>query len=212
MSNPMTQSSPTLVRSSHAALDTRQHAALETTRSLLTSGERIEHAAFQLRLRALLHRRVLLIATDRRVLVLQRRLIGGFHMHDIQWQDVREARVREHVLPSLFGADLEIVAHDGRRCTLIGGESSTVRAAYAYAQGQEQAWREKHRVRKMEELRAEAGGVTVGNGAALGNGHTTNLRRDDVMAKLREAKALLDERAITDVEYESLKAKILAGG
>lgn len=146
------------------ASDRRLVAALDKTRSLLTSGEQIAHAAVQLRLHALFHRRLLLVATDRRVIVLRRRLFGGFDMQDIAWQDVREARAQEHVFPHWLGADLVITAHDGRSCSITGADACAARARRAFAQGQEQAWREKHRVRRMEELRAEAGGISCGCG------------------------------------------------
>jgi uncharacterized protein YoaH (UPF0181 family) len=201
-----THAAPLALAGNATVLDVRQQAALEKLQSLLTAGETLQQVAFQLRIHALLHRRVMIVTTDRRVIVLRRRLFGGFEMQDFQWQDVQDARINERFLPDLLGADLEILAYDGRRCGISGAASTQLRAMYAYAQTQEQAWREKHRVRKMEELRAQAGGVTIG---AFEPGAKPN--SGDIMAKLREAKALLDDNTLSDVEYETLKAKILAG-
>jgi hypothetical protein len=76
---------------------------------------------------------------------------------------------------------------------------------YRICQGQDQAWREKRRVRELEELRARSGGIQVTSGPMTqpaGNG--------DAVRRLQEAKQLLDARLITDAEYEAIKAKIVS--
>jgi hypothetical protein len=78
---------------------------------------------------------------------------------------------------------------------------------YRICQSQDQAWREKRRVRELEELRARSGGIQVSPGPlALGGASGES----DAVRRLQEAKQLLDARLISDAEYEAIKAKIIS--
>ena len=79
---------------------------------------------------------------------------------------------------------------------------------YRICQAQDQAWREKRRVRELEELRARSGGIQVMAGAPLGG--TATAAGDDAVRRLQEATRLLDAKLITDAEYEAIKAKIVS--
>jgi hypothetical protein len=68
----------------------------------------------------------------------------------------------------------------------------------------EQEWREKRRVREMEEARAKSGGVYLGSGQGAGS------PAEDPVAKLSKAKQMLDQGLISEAEYETVKAKILS--
>jgi len=86
---------------------------------------------------------------------------------------------------------------------------SQAQAVYRICQAQDQAWREKRRVRELEELRARSGGIQVSSGpapmaSAAGGGGSDAVRR------LQDAKQMLDARLITDAEYEAIKAKIVS--
>ncbi len=131
--------------------------AIEKLRSVLTSGEVVREGVFQLRLWALTHRRSLVATTDRRIIFFRRGLFGGFAMTDFQWQDVKNAHVKEHFFPACFGADLTIVSRDGRMVKMPGLDSVQARRIYAFAQAQEQAWREKNRIRATWRSRSDAG-------------------------------------------------------
>ncbi|HEV7432595.1 MAG TPA: SHOCT domain-containing protein, partial [Steroidobacteraceae bacterium] len=68
----------------------------------------------------------------------------------------------------------------------------------------------KRRVRDLEELRARSGGIQLSAGlvgAATGSGPGG---LSDSTRRLQEAKQLLDNKLISDAEYESIKAKILS--
>ena len=66
------------------------------------------------------------------------------------------------------------------------------------------------RIREMEELRAKSGGITLnGAGNALASPGGQRPGADDVTRKLKEAKELLDAGAISDAEYETIKARVL---
>ena len=182
-------------------------------RSVLIAGETVEASAIQRRLFALTHRRVLIAATSGRLIVLTRPLLGGFALASVRWQDLEEVTLRVGV----FGADLGIRAgratdlaslgaQGAQRVEFEGLRKDQAQAVYRICQAQDQAWREKRRVRELEELRARSGGIQVTSGAAtLGAG-----AGDDAVRRLAEAKRLLDARLITDAEYEAIKAKIVA--
>jgi hypothetical protein len=81
-------------------------------------------------------------------------------------------------------------------------------AVYRICQAQDQSWREKRRIREMEELRARSGGIQiVGGSATSALGGTSG----DAMQRLEQARQMLAAKLISDSEYEAIKAKILSG-
>jgi hypothetical protein len=82
-------------------------------------------------------------------------------------------------------------------------------AVYRICQAQDQAWREKRRVRELEELRARSGGIQVSSGGG-GYPPAGTAGQSDSVRRLQEAKKMLDDRLITDAEYEAIKAKIVS--
>jgi hypothetical protein len=187
---------------------------LEHLRSVLIPTETLEAWAVQRRLFALAHRRLLVAATSGRLVVITRHLLGGFDVSDVRWQDLEEVTL--HV--GVFGADLAVragtatdLASQGatgsRRLDFPGLRKEQAQAVYRICQAQDQAWREKRRVRELEELRARSGGFQVAAGpapSASAQGQSEAVRR------LQEAKQMLDARLITDSEYEAIKAKIVS--
>jgi hypothetical protein len=114
-------------------------------------------------------------ATSGRLVAVERGLFGGFTTQDVRWQDLDDAQLRVGV----FGADLTLTAFastdlasasPGTARTLVfpGLRKAEAQAVYRACQAQEQAWREKRRVRDLEELRAKSGGIQLGSG--LGGG------------------------------------------
>jgi hypothetical protein len=191
---------------------------LADLRSVLIAGESIEAWAIQRRMFALAHRRVLVAATSGRLVIITRPLLGGFDLVTVRWQDLEEVTLRVGV----FGADLGVRAgkstdlaslatQSAQRVELKGLRKEQAQAVYRICQAQDQAWREKRRVRELEELRARSGGIQVMAGAPLGGtGGTPTAAGDDAVRRLQEAKRLLDARLITDAEYEAIKAKIVS--
>lgn len=190
--------------------------AMEHLRALLIEGETLDAWAAQLRLFALTHRRTIIAATSGRFLALRRGLFGGFDLIDLRWQDLKDATIRVGV----FGADLTLTAssmsdlalgtNSDRRLAFTGLQKNEAQQVYRLCQGQEQAWREKRRVRELEEMRARSGGVQISSGPtappALPGGPP-----NDAVARLQQAKQMVDAKLISDAEYEALKAKILGG-
>jgi hypothetical protein len=186
---------------------------LAQLRSVLIPGETVEAYAIQMRLFALLHRRLLVAATSGRLIVLTRKLLGGFDVTTIRWQDLEEVTLRVGML----SADLAVRAGKATDLASLGASGSQqvqfsglrrdqAQAVYRICQGQDQAWREKRRVRELEELRARSGGIQVG-GAPLA---PAAAGESDAVRRLKEAKEMLDARLITDAEYEAIKAKIIS--
>src|SRR5580658_11307374 len=148
--------------------------ALATVQGLLTSGETLEAWAAQRRIYALTHRRVCIAATSGRFIYLQRRLFGGYDSADIRWQDLKEARISAGIiaadltLVAQSSSDLNIGAEVNRVWSFEGLHKDQAQAMYRICQQHDQVWREKRRVRELEELRAKSGGVQISNGAGYG--------------------------------------------
>jgi hypothetical protein len=185
---------------------------LEQLRSVLIPGETLDAWAIQMRLFALWHRRLLIAATSGRLIVLTRKLLGGFDVTSIRWQDLEEVTLRVGMLSADLAlragkaTDLASLGAQGAHSVAFEGLSKAqAQAVYRICQAQDQAWREKRRVRELEELRARSGGIQVTAGSApLAAGESDSVRR------LQEAKQLLDAKLITDAEYEAIKAKIIS--
>jgi hypothetical protein len=182
--------------------------------SILVRDEAVQAWAAQRRLFAIGRRRQLVAATGHRLIAVSRGLIGGFEYTDLRWQDLKEA----HVKVGIFGATLTVVAE--RSSDLAGAEKPTrtlvysglhpeqAQAVYRICQAQDQAWREKRRIREIEEMRARAGGVQiVGAGAAP----AVETGPGDTLRRLEQAREMLAAKLISDSEYEAIKAKILSG-
>jgi hypothetical protein len=111
----------------------------------------------------------------------------------------------ELALRAARASDLASLATAGSQQVRFSGlVRAQAQALYRICQAQDQAWREKRRVRELEELRARAGGIQVTQGPA------GTAAAPDAVRRLQEAKQLLDARLITDAEYEALKARILS--
>jgi hypothetical protein len=190
--------------------------ALAELHSVLIPGETLEAWATQRRIFALIRRRTLIAATSGRLIWLVRRLVSGFDVVNLRWQDLSEVNLRvglfgaDLVIRADLATDLAINAQPGSRVIDINGlRKEQAQAVYRICQAQDQAWREKRRIRELEELRARSGGVQIGPGAT---GAAAPGGASDAVRRLQEAKQMLDSRLITDSEYETIKARILAGG
>jgi hypothetical protein len=192
--------------------------ALDHLQSVLISGENLEAWAVQRRAYALKHRRLLLAATSGRLICIQRNLLGGFDLQDTRWQDLEEVRLKV----GIFAADLSVraghvgdLASQGANATRTllypGLRKAQAESVYRICQAQDQAWREKRRIRELEELRARAGGIQLGSaGASSTAAPAVAGAPSEAMRRLQEAKQMLDGKLITDAEYEAIKARIFA--
>ena len=201
-----------------AATDRGVYDSLESLRAMLIAGEEIEAMAVQRRVFALTHRRRAVAATSGRVIVVQRNLFGGYTPVDFRWQDLRESEVKV----GAFGATLvlsayrsnDLASNEGPAGHLIvnGLRKKEAQEVYRVCQSRAQAWREKRRIRELEEMRARAGGIQVG---ALGGGAPMSVpggtgTDGSPTARLQRAKDMRESGLLTDAEFEQIKAKILS--
>jgi hypothetical protein len=194
--------------------------ALDCLKSVLIPGEALEAWAIQRRLFALTHRRVLVAATSGRLISISRGLIGGYSVSDIRWQDLEDVDLRVGII----GADLTVRA--GKSTDLAPGASggasgyqtlqftglrkAQAQSVYRICQMQDQQWREKRRIRELEEMRAKSGGFHMGAPHAAMPMTADTGSSNDPVRRLQEAKRMLDARLITDAEYEAIKARIVS--
>jgi len=190
--------------------------ALAQLRALFVPGETMGAYAIQRRLFALGHRRLVVCATSGRFIALSRGLFGGYVPTDVRWQDLEDASISA----GIFGATLTItsLATDdmasrgqvGRTLRIAGLRQEQAQQVYTHSQAQEQAWREKRRVRDLDELRAQSGGVQIG-GVPASAAASLVAAGGDPAERLRKAKEMLDGGLITDAEFESIKARVVEG-
>jgi hypothetical protein len=194
-----------------SAADADLSRPLAQLQSVLIPGESLEAFAIQRRLFALTHRRLLLAATSGRLIVLRRKLLGGFDVATIRWQDLEEVTLRVRMISADLAlragkaTDLASLATSGSLVEFNGLRKEQAQAVYRICQTQDQAWREKRRVRELEELRARSGGIQVAAGPLAGTPAS-----GDAVQRLQEARQLLEAKLITDAEYEAIKAKIVS--
>jgi len=189
--------------------------ALTALRSLLIAGEELQTHAIQRRMFALFHRRTIVGATSGRLIVVTRGLFGDYTPQDVRWQDLQDAQLRVGVLGATLSAsihgtgDLATAEGPGRVIRVEGLRKSEAQEVYRACQSQEQAWREKRRVRELEELRAKSGGINLagGMGAAAG---ATDEGSQALAGRLQRAKDMLQQGLLTDAEFEQIKARILS--
>lgn len=139
-------------------------------------------------------------------------------MTDFRWQDLVDAQIKVGMLAADIGfgisgaSDLATGAAGPRTLRFTGLEKEQAQQVYRFAQGQEQAWREKRRVRDLEEMRARSGGVQLGASPPVSPvGATAPIAANDATARLQQARQMLDAKLISDSEYEAIKARIING-
>ena len=192
--------------------DVQLQQAIKHLESILISGETIVAWAIQHRFFAIKNRRLIASATTGRFIIMERHLLGGFKIYDTRWQDLAEIKIDVGIL----GTDLLIRTFSTKDLSINntafsekvfeGFVKEQAQSVYRFAQAQDQAWREKRRVRELEELRAKSGGINL-NASSFGNQQDNIL--DAANIKLQQAKQMLDTKLITDSEYETIKARVL---
>jgi len=199
------------------SIDPGLESVFNTLRGLLTAGETLEAWAVQHRLFALTHRRACIAATSGRFISLNRRLLGGYESADIRWQDLKETRISAGILAADLtlvaqsSSDLNIGSEVNRVWTFAGLCKDQAQSMYRICQQHDQVWREKRRIRELEELRAKSGGVQFGGGQGGYAGADSAGAESEPARRLRQAREMLDAKLISDSEFESIKAKIVSG-
>ena len=177
--------------------------------SILTSGETILAVATQNLINSPINRDSAVV-TSRRLILYRPKLLGRMDLQDVLWQDVTNVRLSTQIL----GATLAVTAKNRLPSGAIeavehaidGLDRTAARKVYSVAQEMEEQWREKNRVRQMEEERARSGGVYLGPSVpSPGAGQPAAVEE-----RLRKLKSLHEQGLITDAEYESRKSQIIS--
>ena len=176
--------------------DALQRVAADVTK-ILTPNEEILYIALQ-NITALQLKKDSVVATSNRVICYKPGMLGRVVFEDFLWQDVKETKISQGFLST----DFSVETVKGQRALLGGLDKDQAKRLYGICQQMEQEWREKRRIRDMEEARAKAGGVYMAPQTAA--------PAEDPVAKLAKAKQMLDQGLISEAEYETLKARILA--
>lgn len=137
-------------------------------------------------------------------------------MSDVRWQDLANAQIDEGIFGSTLSFTVTpgtvvmkaVTVGDKHVVRVVGLRKAEAQRVYVEAQSQEQSWREKNRVRELEEMRAKSGGIQLG--AGVGTSAGTGYSPEDATARLQQAKDMLAKGLITDAEYETVKAKVFA--
>jgi hypothetical protein len=188
-------------------------AAVRRLRELLVPQETLETIAAQRRFFALTHRRVVAGATSGRLMVLRRSIFGGYQVTDIRWQDLKEAQLRVGIIGatlkvlSLSNSDLAVAGEPSGITSIAGLRKNEAQKLYTVCQAHEQQWREKRRIRELEELRAKSGGITLGG---VGTPAGAVESGESPVARLERAKEMRDKGLISDSEYEAIKARLVS--
>jgi len=192
-----------------AGSDARAQKAQTKLQGALIKGETVVATGIQMRVHALFSRRELIAITSSRLIQIRRSILGGFNMKDYQWKDLKDVQLSENTIPGLSGSKLVFLSNAGGRPIVIDGVPTAVATEiYSFAQGKEQEWEEKNRIRDLEERRAASGATVVSMGNTDNNRSSNG---DGIFEKLQKAKALFDSGAISDAEYQELKSKLLSG-
>lgn len=169
---------------------------------ILTATEEILYIALQGKTTVSL-KKDSVVATSNRLILYRPAMLGRVTFIDNLWEDVQNVTLKDGMLTS----ELTVQTTRGAAEVAGGLDKSQARRLYAVCQQKEQEWREKRRVRQMEEDRARAGGIQMSVPQAAAN---PSAPAEDPVAKLAQAKAMLDQQLISEAEYETLKAKILS--
>ncbi len=191
--------------------------SLACLNSVVIEGENLEAWAIQRHIFALTHRRILIAATSGRFIILKLNILGGFDIIDKRWQDLKDIKIQV----GIFGADLTVSFSSASDLASAGNIENTMvfkglnkeqaQKVYRLCQSHEQSWREKRRIRELEEMRAKAGGVQISGTGMSPNTDMSGAQTNDAVGRLQTAKQMLDAKLISDAEYESIKAKIISG-
>lgn len=180
---------------------TLQKVAQEVSK-ILTPNEEILYIATQ-NATALSIRKDAVVVTTNRIIGFSPGVLGRVSFHDYLWQDVLDVSMKQGMLST------EIVIETAAGKREVGAiDKEQAKRLYGLAQQLEQEWREKRRVREMEEARARAGGVYMGG--IPGVPQASAPAPEDPAARLSKAKAMVEQNLISEAEYETLKAKVLA--
>jgi hypothetical protein len=175
--------------------------------AILTPNEEIVYIALQ-NPTALTVKKDVVVVTSNRIILYRPGVLGRISFVDFQWRDVVSVTMNQGMLST----EITVQNLSGQTQRVGNLEKEQAKRLYGIAQQFEQEWRERRRVREMEEARARSGGVFLGSMPfSAGPGvPATSEPAEDPVQRMAKAKAMWDQGLITETEYQALKAKILS--
>lgn len=178
---------------------------LDRVGDFLTPGEEIAYIAVQKGLMGVRMSPASVVATNRRFIIFRPQLLGGATFEDHNWVDLINARVSE----GMTGATLSLSCTNGLTYNVDSLPKPQARKLYAYAQQMEERMRHHRREQELEMKRAESGAYIVPTVQPQASTPAAPPTPDPV-ERLSKLKVMLDNNLITQDEYDSQKARILA--
>ncbi|MEO7177117.1 MAG: PH domain-containing protein [Sediminibacterium sp.] len=171
--------------------------------ALLMNGEIVEYIAVQKKPAVNFSPDCIALTTKRIIFCRPKNLGLSMDFQDYLWKDIDNCHMKE----SIFGAEFSVRTVKGEADRIDYLPKAQARKLYIVAQEQEEKQREYRRQLDLEDKRATAGNITVSAGQTSGTPQTLE---DDPMASLKKLKSLLENELISQQEFDTKKAEILA--
>lgn len=178
--------------------------------AILTANEEILYIALQ-NPTAMTIKKDAVVVTTNRIILYKPGIIGRISFVDFQWRDVVSVTMNQGMMSS----EITVGNTSGVSQKVGNLEKQQAKRLYGIAQQLEQEWRERRRVREMEESRARSGGVFLGSmpfsaGPGVPAPSAPAEPAEDPVQRMAKAKSMWDQGLITETEFQALKAKILS--
>ncbi|MHB1279193.1 MAG: PH domain-containing protein [Bacteroidia bacterium] len=178
---------------------------LGRVKDLLTAEEQVEYIAVQKKPAVNLSPDCVALTTKRVIFCRPKNLGFSMEFQDFMWKDVVDCHMKEEI----FGAEFNVKSVTGNIGSIDYLPKAQARKLYQIAQGKEEQQREIRRERELEDKRAAAGGVTVT--ATIPNQTSeSSVKKDDPLATLQNLKMLLENGLLTQQEFDTKKAEVIA--
>jgi hypothetical protein len=177
----------------------------ERLNSMLMSGEEVQYIAIQKK-PAINITPDCLALTNKRIIIFRPKNLGlAMDLEDYIWRDVLTCRLKENI----WGSEFTIQTIDGRVNKIDFLPKAQAIKLYTMAQEQEEIQKEVRRQRDLEEKRASAGRLVVSGQTGPSTQGESQKQQDDPVAVLQKLKTLLDNKLISQEEYDAKKAEVL---
>lgn len=144
------------------------------------------------------------VLTSKRFMIYRTKMLGRYDFEDNVWRELKDVRIKEGVL----GATISVETAGGSKLSVDYLPKQRAREVYRRAQALEEQALEERRQRSLEAERARSGAFVVPQHAITPAPAAPPAQ--DPVAKLTQLKSMLDAGLITEEEFASKKAEVLA--
>lgn len=182
---------------------------IEAVNSLMAVNEYPVHMLMQDRVKALRFHPSALVLTNRRILIVDRKVFSQSFL-DMAWAQAHDA----HLVETWRGATFAVQSIHGNVLEIDALPVALARPAYAFAQRAEELAAEWRRFRNMEEERARARGVSISDlthaPAPQNTAPPSSNPPSDIEQGLRRLEDLKNKGLISDQEYSDKRSEFLS--